>query len=258
MTASPSLQPDLGLAQLTPARSPDKSIATQEREMSGHDITIQGPDGDFMAYEAGEGPAIIVIQEIFGVNAVMRDLCDGLAGEGYRAICPDLFWRIEPGIQLTDKTEEEWARAFELYQAFDPKAGVTDIAATIAHARASGADKVGAVGYCLGGFLAYQTACHTDTDASVGYYGVGIQNSLADAAAIKRPLMLHIAGKDEFVPPEAQAAIHNALDGHAHVTLHDYPDRDHAFARQGGAHFHAEDAASANARTLAFFKQHLS
>lgn len=226
--------------------------------MTGHDITIQGPGGDFMAYEAGEGPAIIVIQEMFGVNAVMRDLCDWLAGEGYHALCPDLFWRIEPGIQLTDKTEEEWARAFELYQAFDPKAGITDIAATIAHARAGGASKVGAVGYCLGGYLAYQTACHTDADASVGYYGVGIQNSLADAAAITQPLMLHIAGQDEFVPPEAQADIHKALDRHSHVTLHDYPDRDHAFARHGGAHFHAEDAATANARTLAFFKKHLS
>lgn len=226
--------------------------------MRGQDITIQGPDGDFMAYRAGEGPAIIVIQEIFGVNAVMRDLCDWLAGEGYRAICPDLFWRIEPGIQLTDQTEAEWARAFELYQAFDADAGVRDIAAAIAHARKAGAQKVGAVGYCLGGFLAYLTAARTDADASVGYYGVGIQDALAEAKAITKPLMLHIAGKDEFVPPEAQAHIHAALDDHAQITLHDYPERDHAFAREGGAHFNADDAATANSRTLAFFKQHLS
>jgi carboxymethylenebutenolidase len=225
--------------------------------MSGRDITIKGSDGDFMAYQAGEGPAIIVIQEIFGVNAVMRDLCDWLAGEGYTAICPDLFWRIEPGIQLTDKTEAEWARAFELYQAFDPDAGLKDIAATIAHAREAGAAKVGAVGYCLGGYLAFLTAARTDADASVGYYGVGIQNALGEATGITKPLMLHIAGKDEFVPPEAQGQIHAALDDHAYVTLHDYPGRDHAFARQGGAHFHAEDAATANARTLAFFKHHL-
>lgn len=226
--------------------------------MTGHMINITGPDGEFSAYEAGSGPTIIVLQEIFGVNAVMRDLCDWLADEGYRALCPDLFWRIEPGIQLTDKTEAEWARAFELYQAFDPKAGVKDIAATITHARSTGAPKIGAVGYCLGGFLAYQTACHTDIDASVGYYGVGIQRSLADAAGISKPLLLHIAGQDEFVPPEAQAEIHNALDEHGLVTLHDYPDRDHAFARQGGAHFHDADAKTANARTLAFFKEHLN
>lgn len=226
--------------------------------MSGQEITIKGPDGDLMVYQAGEGPAIIVIQEIFGVNAVMRNLCHWLAGQGYTAICPDLFWRIEPGIQLTDQTEAEWTRAFELYQAFDPDAGLKDIAAAITHARSTGADKVGAVGYCLGGYLAYLTAARTDADASVGYYGVGIQDALAEAKTIKKPLMLHIAGKDKFVPPDAQAQIHAALDDHPQVTLHDYPDCDHAFARQGGAHFNAEDTATANARTLAFFQQHLS
>ena len=225
--------------------------------MSGREITVHGPDGDFMAYTAGEGPAIIVIQEIFGVNAVMRELCDWLSGEGYKAICPDLFWRIEPGIQLTDKTDAEWARAFELYQAFDPDSGVKDIAATIAHARADGAAKVGAVGYCLGGFLAYLTAARTDADASVGYYGVGIQRALAEAKTISKPLMLHIAGQDEFVPSEAQTEIHGALDGHDTVTLYDYPDRDHAFARTSGAHYDAADAATANGRTLAFFAEHL-
>ncbi len=225
--------------------------------MTGQEISIQGPDGAFMAYEMGDGPAIIVLQEIFGVNANMREICSWLAGEGYRALCPDLFWRIEPGIQLTDKTDAEWARAFELYQAFDPAAGVTDIAATIAHARATGAQTVGAIGFCLGGFLAYQTACHTDADASVGYYGVAIQRSLADAQTISAPLMLHIAGQDEFVPPEAQAQIHAALDDHPQVTLHDYPDRDHAFAREGGAHYDASDAKTANTRTLAFLKEHL-
>ena len=225
--------------------------------MAGQDITIKGPDGEFMAYSAGAGPAVIVIQEIFGVNTVMRELCDWLADEGYHALCPDLFWRIEPGIQLTDQTEAEWGRAFELYQAFDPDAGIKDIAAAIAHARSTGASKVGAVGYCLGGFLAFLTATRTDVDASVGYYGVGIQNALAEASAIKAPLMLHIAGQDEYVPPPAQGEIHAALDSHAHVTLHDYPDRDHAFARAGGAHYDAGDAVAANARTLSFFAEHL-
>ncbi len=226
--------------------------------MTGQNITITGPDGDFMAYEIGDGPAIIVLQEIFGVNANMREICGWLAEQGFRAICPDLFWRIEPGIELTDQTDAEWARAFELYQAFDPKTGVTDIAATIAHARNTGAAKVGAIGFCLGGFMAYQTACHTDADAAVGYYGVAIQRSLEDAKGIAAPLMLHIAGKDEFVPPEAQDQIHAALDNHPHVTLYDYPERDHAFAREGGAHYHADDAATANARTLSFLKEALS
>ena len=225
--------------------------------MAGTDIIIQGPDGEFSAYQTGEGPVLVVLQEIFGVNQVMRDLCDEYAAQGYTAICPDLFWRIEPGIQITDKTEEDWQKAFDLMGQFDVDAGVRDIAATIAHARANGADKVGAVGYCLGGQLAYLTACRTDADACVGYYGVNIQNLLDEAKLISHPLMLHIAGKDEFVPPEAQGQIMDTLSKHGLVTVHHYAERDHAFARPGGAHYHAEDAELANGRSLNFLNKNL-
>ncbi|MCC5996810.1 MAG: dienelactone hydrolase family protein [Oceanicaulis sp.] len=225
--------------------------------MSAKEITITGPDGQFSAYAAGSGPAIVVLQEIFGVNHVMREICDDLAAQGWLAICPDLFWRIEPGIQITDKTDAEWKHAFDLFGKFDIEAGLRDIAATVDHARRAGTGKVGAVGYCLGGQLAYLTACRTDADAVVGYYGVNIQTRLDEAANITRPLMLHIAGQDEFVPPEAQAKIHAALDDHPHVMIHDYPERDHAFARVGGAHYHAGDADLANTRTRAFFQQNL-
>src|SRR5690606_1637538 len=115
--------------------------------------------------------------------------------------------------------------------------------------------KVGAVGYCLGGQLAYLTACHTDSDASVGYYGVNIQNRLADASGIKKPLILHIAGKDEFVPAEAQKEIVAGLKGNSHVTIYQYPEDDHAFARPGGQHYNKQSADEANARSLAFFKK---
>ncbi len=232
--------------------------------MSASEITIQGPDGSFSGYLAtpasGNGPGVVVIQEIFGVNDVMRGICDELAGEGFVALCPDLFWRIEPGIQLTDKTEAEWKRAFELFGTFDVDAGVKDIAATLTALRAVEAcnGKAGAIGYCLGGQLAYLAAARTDSDASVGYYGVNIQEKLDEQANIKRPLMLHIAGKDEFVPPEAQDKIKAGLAGNSQVTIHSYPDRDHAFAREGGAHFHKEDAALANDRTATFLKTHLS
>jgi carboxymethylenebutenolidase len=226
--------------------------------MSGTDITIAGPDGSFTAYEAGDGPAIVVLQEIFGVNQVMRDICDDLAGQGYKAICPDLFWRIEPGIQITDKTEAEWKKAFDLFGKFDIDAGLTDIAATVDYARRAGAGKVGAVGYCLGGQLAYLTACRTDADACVGYYGVNIQERLDEATNINHPLMLHIAGKDQFVPPEAQKAVMEGLAGNAHVTIHHYPEQDHAFARVGGEHYDASAADLANTRTRAFFQEHLS
>ncbi|MCW5724516.1 MAG: dienelactone hydrolase family protein [Maricaulaceae bacterium] len=227
----------------------------------GERITINTADGEFSAYraapEGGKGPAIVVIQEIFGVNKVMRDICDGLASEGWLAICPDLFWRIEPGVDITDKTQAEWDKAFDLFGKFKADTGIKDIAATIAHARAEGAAKVGAVGYCLGGLLAYLTACRTDCDAAAGYYGVAIPDYLDEAANIKQPLMLHMAGKDQFVPPEAQAKIRDGLKGHARVTLHEYPDCDHAFARVGGKHFDAAAAKLANDRTREFFKTHL-
>ncbi len=231
--------------------------------MSGTDITIPGPDGDFTGYLAkpasGTGPGLVVIQEIFGVNGVMRDLCDHYAAQGFVALCPDLFWRIEPGIQITDKTEEEWKKAFDLFGKFDVDKGVEDIAATLITLRATDGctGKAGAVGYCLGGQLAYLTAARTDADASVGFYGVNIQERLDEQSGITAPVMLHVAGKDEFVPPEAQDKIIKGLDGNALVTIHTYPEQDHAFAREGGAHYDKAAADTANDRTIAFFKQHL-
>ena len=231
-------------------------------------LTITTPDGDFSAYvarpqassETGNAPAIVVIQEIFGVNKVMRDIADGLASQGYVAIVPDLFWRIEPGIDITDQSEAEWKRAFELFNAFDVDAGVGDIGATIAAARAlDGVNgKVGAVGYCLGGLLAFLTATRTDVDASVSYYGVGIEKHVAEAEKLTNPLLMHIAEKDQFVPPEAQQVILQALKDHPQIELHTYADRDHAFAREGGAHYDAADAAKANGRSLTFFRKVLA
>lgn len=232
--------------------------------MAGHDITLTGPDGAFSAYlsapSAGTGPGVVVIQEIFGVNAVMRGVADALAARGYFALCPDLFWRLEPGVQLTDKSKAEWDRAFALLNAFDIGAGVRDIQATITHLRAMQGctGKVGALGYCLGGQLAYLTATRTDSDASVSYYGVNIQNALDEAAKLKTPLMLHIAGKDQFVSKEAQTQIHAALKNNPLVTLHTYPEMDHAFARMGGAHYDKACADLANGRTATFLRQHLS
>ncbi len=231
--------------------------------MAGKDVQIAADAGAFTAYVAAPAvpakAAIVVIQEIFGVNANMRAVCDVWAARGYLALCPDLFWRIEPGVQLTDQSPEEWQRAFALYSAFDVDAGVRDIAATIAHARlAMGAAKVGAIGFCLGGLLAFLTACRTDVNASVSYYGVGIQDKMAEAARLASPVLLHVAGKDQYVPPPAQAAIKDGLAGFALARVEIYPEQDHAFARAGGAHFDAAAAHLANARTEAFFTEHLA
>jgi carboxymethylenebutenolidase len=232
--------------------------------MSGQQIAIGGPDGCFAGYlagpAAGRGPGIVVIQEIFGVNAVMRAMADELAASGFFALVPDLFWRLQPGVQLTDKTDGEWQRAFDLMNRFDAALGVKDIQATISHLRtlAGCTGKVGAVGYCLGGLLAYLTAARTDSDASVGYYGVNIQAFLGEAAAIKKPLMLHIAGKDEFTPPEAQKQIADGLARYPLIALHHYPEMNHAFARPGGKHYDQANAGLANSRTATFLRQYLS
>lgn len=230
----------------------------------GETTTIRTPDGEFDAYVArpaqSKAPAVVVIQEIFGVNAVMRAIADDYAAQGYLAICPDLFWRIEPGIDITDRSEAEWKKAFELYNAFDVDLGVKDIAAAIAHVRQDRgcAGKVGAVGFCLGGLLAFLTATRTDVDASVGYYGVGIEKHLGEADKLADPLLLHIAEEDEFVPREAQALIVSTLKNHPQVEIFTYPGRNHAFARRGGAHYDAADATTAQARTLAVFKKALA
>ena len=225
---------------------------------------ITTPEGEFSAYvarpSAATAPAVVVIQEIFGVNAVMREITDHFAEAGYLAVCPDLFWRIEPGIDITDRSEAEWKRAFELYNAFDVETGVRDIGAAIAHIRQDPgcSGKVGAVGFCLGGLLAYLTATRTDADAAVAYYGVGIDRYTAESDRLSAPLLLHIAEEDQFVPKEAQALIVAALKNHPHVQIHQYPGQDHAFARTGGDHYNAEAAATAWTRTLDLFKTALS
>ncbi len=189
----------------------------------------------------------------------MRDLADGFAAQGYTAMCPDLFWRQEPGVQITDKSEAEWKKAFSLMQGFNTDKGVDDLKATLAALRKHPActGKAGSVGYCLGGKLAFLMATRSDSDANVSYYGVGLQDSLGEAKSIKKPLLLHIAEKDQFVPPEAQKKVIEALKGNKLVTIYTYPGADHAFARIGGQHYDKKAADLANQRTAEFLKKHL-
>lgn len=215
--------------------------------------------GSFGGYLAGDGgPAVVVIQEIFGVNAGIRAMCDTWAAAGFTAFAPDLFWRIQPKIELTDKTEDEWKQAFGYMQKFNVDAGVRDIEASVRALRAKGHSKVGVVGYCLGGKMAFLAATRTDADACVGYYGGGIDQQLGESHAIARPLVLHYGLEDEFISKEAQAKVHAALDSHPRVTIHDYPGAGHAFARVDGVHRDEAAADLADRRTLDFFKQHLA
>ena len=216
-------------------------------------------DGYLSLPASGYGPGIVVLQEIFGVNDYMRSVADWYAAHGFVAVCPDLFWRLQPGIQLSDKGDG-WKKAIELYQQLDKAKAVEDSAAALnflrQHPACSG--HVGVVGFCLGGNLAYQLSVRFKPDCAVGYYGVGIERSLDEAKNLANPLLLHIAGRDHNCPPEAQAQIHAALDQNPLAKIYGYPDREHAFARPGGEHYEAADAELANLRSLEFLVTHLA
>ena len=227
-------------------------------------VSISTLDGDasFSAYVARpEGTpkaAILVIQEIFGVNPGIRKKCDDWAALGYLAVAPDLFYRMKPGIELDPDIEEQFNEALGYFGDYNPDEGVKDLAATIDWIRENaGVDKVGCVGYCLGGKLAYMAAARTDIDASVGYYGVMIDQMLDEKDAIANPLMLHIPTEDHFVDKTAQAAIHAGLDDHEKVTLHDYEGLDHGFATETGNRRDDAGAQLADGRTREFFAANL-
>ena len=201
---------------------------------------------------------IVVIPEIFGVNPGIRQKCDKWAEAGFLAVAPDIFWRFAPGVELDPDVPDQLQEAFGYFGQYDPALGVYDIEAAIRWLREHGADKVGVVGYCLGGRMAYMAAARTDADASVGYYGVMIDTMLDEAHHIAKPLMLHIPTADHFVGAEAQAAIHAGLGDHSRVTLHDYPGLDHGFAAEMGERRDSAGADLADMRTAAFFKEHLA
>ena len=229
-------------------------------------VDALGEDALFPAYVAMPAEparaAIIVIPEIFGLNAGIRQKCDHLAQAGYLAVAPDIFWRFAPGVELNPDVEAELQQAFGYFGQYDADDGVRDIEAVI-HAIRKGlsshapVQKVGCVGYCLGGRLAYMAATRTDISASVGYYSVMIDQMLNESHAIANPLMLHIPIADHFVGPEAQAAIHAALDSHPKVTLHDYDGLDHGFATEMGERRDNKGAQLADSRTTVFFTEHL-
>ena len=230
-------------------------------------VTALGEDALFPAYMAKSGSspkaAIIVIPEIFGVNAGIRQKCNRLAADGYLAIAPDIFWRFAPGVELNPDVDAELQQAFGYFGQYEANDGVKDIEAVI-HAIRGGlagqapVEKVGCVGYCLGGRLAYMAATRTDISASVGYYGVMIDQMLSEAHSIAKPLMLHIPTADHFVGPDAQAEIHEELDNHPKVTLHDYVGLDHGFATEIGDRRDNAGAELADSRTAAFFAEHLA
>ncbi|MBD8493286.1 dienelactone hydrolase family protein [Pseudomonas syringae] len=231
----------------------------------GKMITVQASDGSgsFAGYLAvpasGKGPGVVIGQEIFGINANMRQVADFYAEEGYVALVPDLFWRLEPGVEL-GYTEADFARAIDLFQRMDVDKAVQDIATSFDALR--GLPEVedtglGYVGFCMGGKLAYLTAARTNAACSVGYYGMGIEQMLDEANNIEGRLVLHFAEQDSYCDANARAAISERLAGRAKVEIYTYPGVDHAFARQGGMHYDKPAALMAHQRSIAALKQEI-
>jgi carboxymethylenebutenolidase len=227
-------------------------------------ITVRGQGGTFLAYLAKPAttpaPAVVVLQELFGVNADIRKHCDELAEQGYLAVAPDLFWRQEPGVDLDVTSEADWQHGLRLYGAYDRDAGANDIKDTIDAVRdlpeCSG--KVGVLGYCLGALMSYLAAARgAKVDAVVWYHGGDTDKYLGEVDGIQAPILLHLAEEDEFISKDAQAAIKTAFAKKPNASVYSYAGQSHAFSRHNGKHYNAEAAALANGRTQVFLHKHL-
>ena len=238
-------------------------MSEQGTMMKDH-ITIKGRDGAFGAYisrpKTLPAPAIVVLQELFGVNADIRKTCDELAEQGFIAVAPDLFWRQEPGVDLSNVTSDaDWQHGMLLYQAYDRDAGVRDVEDTIkAVAKLPGCTGMVAVlGYCLGALMVFLTAVRSRVDAAVAYHGGDTEKYLGEVDGLHAPLLMHLAEEDEFISKAAQAEIKAALAKKPNGTVYSYPGQNHAFSRHGGAHYNAEAAALAHKRTYDFLNRQL-
>ena len=227
-------------------------------------ITIEGHDGAFAAYiarpKALPAPAVVVLQEVFGVNADIRKHCDKLAEQGFLAVAPDLFWRQEPEVDLSVTSEADWQHGLRLYAAYDRDAGAKDVKDTVNAVRKlpDSNGKVALLGYCLGGLMVFLTAvrCH-GVDAAVAYHGGDTEKYLGEVDGLNAPLLMHLAEEDEFISKPAQAAIKAALAKKPNATVYSYPGQNHAFSRYNGAHYNAAAAALANGRTSEFLHQEM-
>ena len=226
-------------------------------------ITVEGRDGAFGAYiarpKALRAPAVVVLHEVFGVNADIRKTCDELADQGFMAVAPDLFWRQEPGVDLSVTSESDWQHGLRLYEAYDRDAGARDVKDTadvVAKLPGCGG-RVAVLGYCLGGLMTFLTAARYGVDAAVVYHGGDTEKYLGEVDGLNGPLLMHLAEEDEFISKPAQAAIKTALGGKPNATVYSYPGQRHAFARHNGAHYDAAVAALAKARTSDFLHQHV-
>jgi carboxymethylenebutenolidase len=226
-------------------------------------IKVTVADGQFSAYVARpsqrHAPVVVVIQEMFGVNEDIRGMCDELAEHGFIAIAPDLFWRSNPESEFNWWSDAESSEALAIYKSYDVDDGANDIQAAVEIGRSikGASGKVAVMGFCLGGLMAFLTAARSTVDAAVDYYGEGTENYLAEAGAVRVPMLIHLAEEDEFISKDAQARIKAAFASNSHVEIYSYLGCNHAFARQAGKHYDANATHLASERTLAFLSLNL-
>ncbi len=225
-------------------------------------IDIPAGKDSFQGYlalpKSGKGPAVIIIQEIFGVNSHIRAVADQYAQDGYVALAPDVFWRTQPRVELTYAGADR-DKGIELLQKTDAGLAVADIGACAAALRkmpeVSG--KVAAIGYCFGGRLAYLAAAQKLIDVGVAYYGGGIQNQLDLAANITAPMLFHYGELDHGIPVDAVGQVQERFAGRDNTELYLYPNADHGFNCTDRATYNQHAAALAHGRTLVFLGTHL-
>ena len=226
-------------------------------------IAINGKSGKFGAYiarpTAPTAPAVVVLHEVFGVNADIRRHCDELAEQGFLAVAPDLFWRQEPGVDLSVTSEPDWQHGLRLYQSYDRDLGAADVNDTlITTARLPECTgKAAVLGYCLGGLMVFLTSVRYRVDAAVAYHGGDTERYLGEVDGLRAPLLMHLAEEDEFISKPAQETIKQALAGKPNVLVYSYPNQRHAFSRHNGAHYNAAAAELANSRTDDFLNYQL-
>ena len=227
-------------------------------------IAVQGHGGTFNAYiarpKASPASAVVVLQELFGVNADIRRHCDELAEQGYLAVAPDLYWRQESGVDLNVTSETDWQHGLRLYSAYDRDAGVKDIKDIIDAVRnlpeCNG--KVALLGYCLGALMVFMTTVRNDgIDAAVWYHGADTEKYLGEVDGLHAPILMHLAEEDEFISKAAQAEIKAAVTKKPNATVYSYPGQCHAFSRHHGKHYNAAAAHLANGRTSEFLNRQL-
>lgn len=224
-----------------------------------HTADGQKFDAYFAKAASDDAPGLVLIQEVFGINQSIRTAANQWAAQGFNVLAPDLFWRQEPNVILEPRIEAEFAKAIELMQALDQDVAVQDLdLARDWLAKNTGHDRVGAVGYCLGGRLVVKLAQASPVKCAVSYYGVGLEDVLPTITGQAAPVLLHIAELDSYVPADTRKVILDDAAAREDWEAYVYPGCDHAFARPGGEHWVEDAAKLAEGRSLAFMKRFLS